>query len=188
MRLESYALRIALAIKEAIGRLIRRKPTQSKNADPPDGDVTFWHGGTASGGDPNLFWDNTNKLLGIGTASPQATLDVRSPSALSCNFGAAGGDVNINWIKTASTNFSTFGFFTGSPSTRNYFLSHFNDNTLRISRSSTGNDIVLNNSGNVGIGTTNPQDKLQVAGKILPDSDNVRDLGASNLRWEMRMR
>jgi len=38
-------------------------------------------------------------------------------------------------------------------------------------------------TGNVGIGTTTPAYKLQVAGDIAPTSDNAYDLGKSNLRW-----
>jgi hypothetical protein len=46
------------------------------------GQVAF---GTASGvgGDAGLFWDNTNKRLGIGTTTPTARLDVRAQGALS---------------------------------------------------------------------------------------------------------
>ncbi|MEM3504144.1 MAG: hypothetical protein QW134_07980 [Nitrososphaeria archaeon] len=40
------------------------------------GYVQFYQSSTAFGGDSNLFWDNTNKRLGIGTTAPGATLDV----------------------------------------------------------------------------------------------------------------
>ena len=42
------------------------------------GAVTFWDGYTTISGDgDNLFWNNTLKRLGIGTASPATALDVR---------------------------------------------------------------------------------------------------------------
>ncbi|RLJ04402.1 MAG: hypothetical protein DRP18_04760, partial [Candidatus Aenigmatarchaeota archaeon] len=41
-----------------------------------DGAVQFNSSGSFGGDENNLFWDNTNKRLGIGTASPGAKLDV----------------------------------------------------------------------------------------------------------------
>jgi hypothetical protein len=38
--------------------------------------VAFWTGLTTLGSDANLYWDNTNKRLGIGTAAPAQRLDV----------------------------------------------------------------------------------------------------------------
>jgi hypothetical protein len=35
-----------------------------------NGYVAFWNGTSNQAGDSNLFWDNTNKRLGIGTTSP----------------------------------------------------------------------------------------------------------------------
>jgi len=40
------------------------------------GYVQFANSSTAFGGDANLFWDNTNKRLGIGTTTPAYALDV----------------------------------------------------------------------------------------------------------------
>jgi hypothetical protein len=49
------------------------------------GQVAF---GTASGvgGDSGLFWDNTNKRLGVGTSTPTARLHVQAPGALSTDI------------------------------------------------------------------------------------------------------
>ena len=44
-----------------------------------------------------------------------------------------------------------------------------------------GNALV---SGSLGIGTTNPTSKLQVAGNTTPSIDNQFDLGSSSLRWK----
>ncbi|MBD3377751.1 hypothetical protein GF406_22165 [candidate division KSB1 bacterium] len=39
--------------------------------------VAFWNSSTALGSDANLYWDNNNNRLGIGTSSPSYVLDVR---------------------------------------------------------------------------------------------------------------
>jgi hypothetical protein len=40
------------------------------------GQVAFWNGTNTQTGDSGLFWDNTNKRLGIGTTGPSEILDV----------------------------------------------------------------------------------------------------------------
>ena len=40
------------------------------------GQVTYWSGTSAVTGSSNLFWDNTNARLGIGTSSPTTQLNV----------------------------------------------------------------------------------------------------------------
>jgi nitrogen fixation protein len=51
-----------------------------------NGQVAFFNGTTTQAGDNGLFWDNTNKRLGIGTTSPQSRLDVRAQGALSTDI------------------------------------------------------------------------------------------------------
>jgi len=52
------------------------------------GQVAFFNGTNVQGGSSNLFWDNTNKRLGVG-ATPASTvrLDVRAQGALSTDIG-----------------------------------------------------------------------------------------------------
>lgn len=40
------------------------------------GQITFWDGTNSITGDNNLYWDNTNKRLGIGTTSPSERLHI----------------------------------------------------------------------------------------------------------------
>lgn len=42
------------------------------------GQVTYWTGASAVSGSNNLFWDNANGRLGIGTNAPAAVLDIRT--------------------------------------------------------------------------------------------------------------
>lgn len=49
--------------------------------------VAFWSGATALSSNANLFWDNTNSRLGIGTASPGWRLDVAGNARIGDNAG-----------------------------------------------------------------------------------------------------
>jgi len=57
------------------------------------GNIGFYTGTTTLSGDTNLFWDNTNKRLGLGTTTPAYTLDINgtlrviSTSTFSGNVG-----------------------------------------------------------------------------------------------------
>lgn len=45
------------------------------------GRVTYWSGTSAITSSANLFWDNTNSRLGIGTSSPSYVLDITSSAS-----------------------------------------------------------------------------------------------------------
>ena len=51
-----------------------------------NGQVAFFNGTTTQAGDNALFWDNTNKRLGVGTTTPTTRLDVRAQGALSTDI------------------------------------------------------------------------------------------------------
>lgn len=62
------------------------------------GRVLYGNGAAAISTSANLFWDNTNSRLGIGTAAPTTTLDVNGTFALGTNGSA------LNAIIYASVN------------------------------------------------------------------------------------
>ena len=68
------------------------------------GQVTFWTGSTSVGGDNNLFWDNTNKRLGIGTTAPQTSLHV---------IGNITANTFLGTINAANVSSGQFGANTG---------------------------------------------------------------------------
>jgi len=54
------------------------------------GQLTFWDASSGLAGDNSFVWDNTNKGLGIGTASPNAALHIAATGTQDGNFLATG--------------------------------------------------------------------------------------------------
>jgi hypothetical protein len=93
------------------------------------GSVLFSNGTTIAQDNANLFWDDTNNRLGIGTATPGASLDILSTSGNVLRLGRSGYDIY------------TFRSSIGSG------LELFNTTDLR-------SEMFFNGNGNIGIGTT----------------------------------
>lgn len=65
-------------------------PTGASTASGSTGFVQFANS-TAFAGDSNLFWDNTNKRLGLGTTTPTTRLDVTSSGSANSLFANSTG-------------------------------------------------------------------------------------------------
>lgn len=109
-----------------------------------NGQVAFFNGATTQTGDNGLFWNNTNKRLGIGTNAPTVALDVVGSIRSSNSFTNAIG-LSLSTVSGRAQLYQAQGVS----------LSYFNGST-------TVDGLVLLNTGNVGIGTTNPQARLDV--------------------------
>jgi hypothetical protein len=91
------------------------------------GSVLFSNGTTIAQDNSNLFWDDTNNRLGIGTATPTTTLDVNGTARVqnflqvsqtlavqgATNFPSSGSGVSLYYNNNggnliATSNFSTF--------------------------------------------------------------------------------
>jgi len=119
-----------------------------------DGQIQFNDGGTAFGADAALHWDNTNKRLGIGTATPGGKihlLDGNTGAHPSIIFDDAAADTDF-WMALNQNNDG-------------------NDNdSFQIGKGITPGTnplFVIDKNGNVGIGTTSPTVILDVAGSII---------------------
>jgi len=84
------------------------------------GQVAFWNGTNTQTGDNGLFWDNTNKRLGINTTTPARTLDIFQASA------------TVSLTPTANT--QTVGFITNAidNSVRGGFTTNIATGEIRI--------------------------------------------------------
>jgi hypothetical protein len=114
------------------------------------GAIQFSNGSAFASDASNLFWDDTNNRLGIGTATPTSLLNL-SGSSESTPSGTTGGILNIigsatNALVMGSLSTTPFGLYIQGGGSGVYPL-------------------LLNpNGSNVGIATTNPTAKLHIKG------------------------
>jgi len=137
------------------------------------GQVTFFSAASTVTGDNNLYWDNTNKRLGVGTTSPDRKFEVASTgTGEMCITGATGSRLYFRPTTSYSPggNFGILVTGSGGPS----YLS-----TMTITGYNNGLNTVmtLKGDGNVGIGTATPVAKLQVEGSFI--SSGISQLGTT---------
>ena len=127
------------------------------------GQVTFFSAASTVTGDNNFYWDNTNKRLGIGTTSPSSPLHVYDTS--SDRIAVFESNDNKAFIQISDND------TTGYVSSENGLFS------LGRNEGVNANNININASNNVGIGTASPSAKLDVQGTII--ATGISQLGSS---------
>lgn len=85
------------------------------------GQVTFWGGTSAITGDNALFWDNTNKRLGLGTTTPGVRLDVHGATNTLLQLNGTGVTSSIIAFQQAGSTKYTIG---NDGSTGDFLLSN----------------------------------------------------------------
>ncbi|MFH1584986.1 MAG: hypothetical protein ABIB12_02550, partial [Patescibacteria group bacterium] len=82
------------------------------NPGGSDGQLQYNNGGSTFGGAATLYWDDTNNLLGLGDATPEAVLEVVSNSANNLFYlsDTSAGDGDL--LKVTST--GTFNVLSGA--------------------------------------------------------------------------
>ncbi len=123
------------------------------NTSFSSGYIPFSNGTTLTG-DGNLFWDNTNKRLGLGpNVAPQNTFNVIG------DFNVARTSSGVPTIVATSS--GTVGIALVSPSTTLDV-----NGTFRATSASGTLGLYQDTFGNVGIGTSTPGNKLNVVGDL----------------------
>ena len=106
------------------------------------GQVLFYDT-TGVTGDNDLYWDNTNKRLGIGTSSPGEPLEVHGNIKARFPANGALGQIKLGNLSNLLAD----------------------NGDLQIRNNLTGL-VKVTSVGNVGIGTMSPSEKLEVVGNI----------------------
>jgi uncharacterized protein YaiE (UPF0345 family) len=126
----------------------------------------------------NLFWDNTNDRLGIGTASPAAPLNITRDNT------AFRGQLSLQTV--SSGNFAQLTFYDQSTLSAQIYQGYGSDKEINIVNplvagialwTTNAERVRITAGGDVGIGTTSPNSKFDVRGTI-----NASDGTNGNIR------
>lgn len=111
------------------------------------GSVLFSNGTTIAQDNAQLFWDDTNNRLGIGTTAPSQKLEVV-------------GNVIVNSLAPFIDLYSTQ---TGTPSWKIYNSYNVTGDFSIVGGTSVSNKFRIQPNGNVGIGSLTPTEILEVS-------------------------
>ena len=103
----------------------------------------------------NLFWDNLNSRLGIGTSTPGKTLDVIGQTHISAT-------TTVDGVILAGNNYTPYPEYSFGPDT-NTGLDSTAPDVMNLVNGGT-NTITMTSANRVGIGTSTPATKLVVNG------------------------
>ena len=117
----------------------------------------------------------TNNNVGIGTTSPVKRLHVKNGTSGATNYGVPGiaieNDTNVS-LQFLGGAAHQLGITFSDPTTVEAGFIYYNTSTNNLQLQAQ-NDIIFTQTGNVGIGTTGPSEKLQVQGNIVVNKDST---------------
>ncbi|MDZ7726636.1 MAG: tail fiber domain-containing protein [Candidatus Campbellbacteria bacterium] len=156
-----------------------------------DGAVQFNSSGSFGADDANLFWDNSGKMLGLGTTNPTDRLHVVDASVAGAHYETDGvatfedDDANLQVVATDQGDDAAAFILTNAPAggtgdNKHWIMQHRGanlNNRLDLGyKTSAGSGSIatgtytgmtLLTNGNVGIGTTSPGRNLHAVNNVL---------------------
>ncbi len=148
-----------LTYEAATGNAIWQAPSGSISGTGAANRISFWSGTTSLSSNANLFWDNTNSRLGIGTSTPSAAVDINGQLKISGGTPGLGKVLVSDAAGLASWQNISGSGLTGSGVTGNF--SYWNSSS---SISSTTNLYWDNTNKRIGINNASPAVPLHVSG------------------------
>jgi hypothetical protein len=151
-------------------------PANQVSGTGTSGQVTFWTGTTTQAGDNNLFWNNTDKRLGIGTVDPSNKLTVYQGGGIRVTGVTNGTYIELSGdlpgyaanaygvIKSGGTiHFANNGKYSGYIEGSDTYFGILNSSQVaKVTLHTNGASYFT--GGNVGIGTSTPGTLLHVEG------------------------
>jgi hypothetical protein len=146
------------------------------------GAIQFSNGSAFASDAANLFWDDTNKRLGIGTNAPSTRLHILSPNdPINGNFTTrgnlfiatsesatinVGGTLALGGYFAGTTNIATFGKVNGKKESSSSGATdgYLSFETLQNAGNALIERMRITSVGNIGIGETAPTSRLQIKG------------------------
>lgn len=165
------------ALSSADWTLFNGKPAGSGAANK----VTFWSGTNTLSSNSNFHWDNANERLGIGAVSPRAKLHTYLGGGSATN-GPTGTTIigqnslagNSSYLTLVGAYNAEAGIIFTDESEAYKGKIGYNNNLEYLYFNTDGSEIIrILSNGNVGIGLTTPQAKLEVNADILVNSNTI---------------